>query len=74
MPSNSLGCIDAGINDGIKKGLEPITQGLDWLTGSVGDIGSLLDKVGSYTDTVMSFLECDSHNVKSIKIGHNLEE
>ena len=53
--------------DGIKKGLEPITQGLDWLTGSVGDIGSLLDKVGSYTDAVMSFLECDSLQCKEYK-------
>ena len=63
----AIGALMAGINDGIKKGLEPITQGLDWLTGSVGDIGSLLDKVGSYTDTVMSFLECDSLQCKEYK-------
>ena len=37
------------------------------MTGSVGDIGSLLDKVGSYTDAVMSFLECDSLQCKEYK-------
>ena len=63
----AIGVLMAAINDGIKKGLEPITQGLDWLTGSVGDIGSLLDKVGSYTDAVMSFLECDSLQCKEYK-------
>ena len=63
----AIGALMAGINDGIKKGLEPITQGLDWLTGSVNDIGSLLDKVSSYTDAVMSFLECDSLQCKEYK-------
>ena len=60
----AVGVLMAGINDAIKAGLAPITQGLDWLTGSLGGIGSLLDKVTSFTDSLMSFLECDSLQCK----------
>ena len=60
----AVGVLMAGVNDAIKAGLAPIMQGLDWLTGSIGNVGSLLDKVSSFTDSLMSFLECDSLQCK----------
>ena len=41
--------LDAKINDAIKW-INPIIGGLDWLTGSLNGVGSLLDKVSSFTD------------------------
>ena len=60
----AVGALMAGVNDAIKQGLAPIIGGLDWLTGSISGVGSLLDKVGSYTDALMSFLDCDSLQCK----------
>ena len=34
------------------------------MTGSLNGVGSLLDKVSSFTDSLMSFLDCDSLQCK----------
>ena len=39
-------------------------MGLDWLTGAIGGIGSLLGKVSSYIDMLLSFLACDNLQCK----------
>ena len=44
----AVGALMAKINDAIKAGLAPIIGGLDWLTGSLNGVGSLLDKVSSF--------------------------
>ena len=60
----AVGTIMADVNDKISEGLRPITLGLDWLTGAIGGIGSLLGKVQSYIDMLLTFLACDSLQCK----------
>ena len=38
--------------------------GVEWLTGALGGIGSLLGKVSSYVDMLLSFLACDALQCK----------
>ena len=54
----------AKMTDAIDEALEPIMDGLDWLTGALGGIGSLLGKVGGYINMIMSFLSCDNLQCK----------
>ncbi len=54
----------AKMTDAIDEALEPIMDGLDWLTGALGGIGSLLGKVGGYINMIMSFLACDNLQCK----------
>ena len=60
----AVGSLMADVNDKISEGLRPITMGLDWLTGAIGGIGSLLGKVSSYINMLMSFLSCDNLKCK----------
>ena len=60
----AVGALMADVNDKISEGLRPITMGLDWLTGAIGGIGSLLGKVSSYIDMLLSFLACDNLQCK----------
>ena len=60
----AVGSLMADVNDKISEGLRPITMGLDWLTGAIGGIGSLLGKVSSYINMLMSFLSCDNLQCK----------
>jgi len=60
----AVGALMAEVNDSISEGLRPITMGLDWLTGAIGGIGSLLGKIQSYIDMLLSFLACDSLQCK----------
>ena len=61
----AVGALMADVNDGITEGLRPVTMGLDWLTGAIGGIGSLLGKVQSYIDMLLTFLACDSLQCKT---------
>jgi hypothetical protein len=54
----------AKMTDAIDDALEPIMDGLDWLTGALGGIGNLLGKVGGYINMIMSFLACDNLQCK----------
>ena len=63
----AVGSIMADVNDKITEGLRPITMGLDWLTGAIGGIGSLLGKISSYIDMLLSFLACDNLQCKEYK-------
>ena len=60
----AVGALMADVNDKISEGLRPITMGLDWLTGAIGGIGSLLGKISSYIDMLLSFLSCDNLQCK----------
>ena len=60
----AVGSLMADVNDKLSEGLRPITMGLDWLTGAIGGIGSLLGKVSSYINMLMSFLSCDNLKCK----------
>ena len=60
----AVGALMADVNDKISEGLRPITMGLDWLTGAIGGIGSLLGKASSYIDMLLSFLACDNLQCK----------
>ena len=60
----TVGAIMGEVNDKIQSFLSPIMGGIDWLTGALGGIGSLLSSVSSYVDMLLSFLACDSLQCK----------
>ena len=60
----TIGAIMGEVNDKINGLLGPLMGGLEWLTGALGGIGSLLGKVSSYVDMLLSFLACDALQCK----------
>ena len=60
----TVGAIMGEVNDKIQGFLSPIMGGIDWLTGALGGLGSLLSSVSSYVDMLLSFLACDSLQCK----------
>ena len=48
----------ADIYDKILRALKPLLDGLDWLTGALGKVGSLLSKVSSYANMILGFFAC----------------
>lgn len=54
----------AKMTDAINDAMKPIIDGLDWLTGAMGGVGSLLGKVSGYINMIMSFLSCDNLQCK----------
>ncbi len=61
----AVGAVMADVNDKMTEALRPVTMGLDWLTGAIGGIGSLLGKIQSYIDMLLTFLACDSLQCKT---------
>mgnify|MGYP001232584143 CR=1 FL=1 len=53
-----VGNILGEIYDKLTKALKPILDGLDWLTGALGSVGSLLSKVSSYVNMLLGFFAC----------------
>ena len=48
----------ADIYDKILAALKPLLDGLDWLTGALGKVGSLLSKISSYANMILGFFAC----------------
>ena len=46
--------------------LEPIMDGISWLTGVLSSVSSALSSVSSFMNQLLSFLDCDSLSCKKV--------
>ena len=46
--------------------LEPIMDGISWLTGALSSVSSALSSVSSFMNQLLSFLDCDSLSCKKV--------
>jgi len=46
--------------------LEPIMEGISWLTGALGQVSGALRQVSAYANQILSFLDCDKLSCRKV--------